>query len=255
MRMLWRRLHDDRQGPLRLRDAPLQRHLLECPSHQSRQVEARILSGLKERLMAPELVEAFVDQFNAEIRRSPQVSETKRATLKRALTDIDRKIAGIMRAIEDGNYNPTLTARLSALEADKTKAETNLANAAVPAKLRIHPNLPALYRRKIEQLQEALTPPATQVEAGEIIRSLIGRIELTPAGGTLAVKLYGDPAQIMAFSETDKQKDPVSREAGPILSVVAARGVEPRPSGYETERQMHNQLTLHEQWRSRGSMC
>jgi site-specific DNA recombinase len=186
------------------------------------QLEARILSGLKERLMAPELVKAFVDEFNAEIRRSAQVSETKRTTLKRALTDIERKIAGILRAIEDGNYNPTLTNRLSALEADKAKAETNLANAAAPTKLRIHPNLPALYRRKVEQLQEALGQPATQVEAGEIIRSLIDRIELTPAG-TLAIKLYGDLAQIIAFSETraDKRNGPVSSEAGPVLSVVA----------------------------------
>lgn len=86
-------------------------------------LEARILSGLKERLMAPELVKAFVGEFNAEIRRSAQVSETKRTTLKRALTGIERKIAGILRAIEGGNYNPTLTNRLSVLEADKAKTE------------------------------------------------------------------------------------------------------------------------------------
>ena len=116
-----------------------------------------------------------------------------------------------------------MTKRLSGLETDKAIAETNLANAAVPTKLRIHPNLPALYRRKVEQLQEALSEPATQVEAGEIIRSLIDRIELTPEGDALAIKLYGDLAQIIAFSETsaDKQKGPVSAEAGPILSVVA----------------------------------
>jgi site-specific DNA recombinase len=120
-------------------------------------------------------------------------------------------------------------ADLSALEADKAKAETNLANAAAPPKLRIHPNLPALYRRKVEQLQEALSQPATQVEASEIIRSLIDRIELTPAGGTLAIKLYGDLAQIIAFSEAsgDKRNGPVSSEAGPLLSVVAGRGFEP----------------------------
>ncbi len=193
------------------------------------QLEARILNGLKERLMAPELVKAFVDEFNAEIRRSAQDSETKRTSLKRALTDIERKIAGILRAIEDGNYNPTLTKRLSALETDKAIAETNFANAAVAPKLRIHPNLPVLYRRKVESLQEALSETATQVEAGEIIRSLIDRIELTPDGDTLAIKLYGDLAQIIAFSETraDEQKGPVSDETGPILSVVAGRGFDP----------------------------
>jgi site-specific DNA recombinase len=171
-------------------------------------LEGRILGGLKERLMAPELVKAFVDEFNAEIRRSAQDTESKRTGLKRTLSDVERKIAGIMRAIEDGNYNPTLTKRLSALEADKVKAEADVANAAAPTKLRIHPNLPALYRRKVEHLQEALSEPATQVEAGEIIRSLIDRIELTPAGDTLTIRLYGDLAQIVAFSEAGKQKDP-----------------------------------------------
>src|SRR5260370_24056355 len=146
------------------------------------QLETRILNGLKERLMAPELVKAFVDEFNAEICRSAQDSETKRTTLKRALTDIERKIAGIMRAIEDGNYNPTLTKRLSTLETDKARAETNFANAAVPPKLRIHPNLPVLYRRKVESLQEALSEAATQVEAGESIRSVMYLIDLARGG-------------------------------------------------------------------------
>jgi hypothetical protein len=44
-----------------------------------------------------------------------------------------------LHAIEDGNYNPTLTKRLSALETDKAKAETDLANAAARPELRIHP--------------------------------------------------------------------------------------------------------------------
>lgn len=94
-----------------------------------------------------------------------------------------------MRAIEDGNYNPTLTNCLSALETDKEMVETNFANAPTPPKLCIHPNLPALYRRKVERLREALSEPATQVEAGEIIRSLIDRIELTSEDETLAGRM------------------------------------------------------------------
>src|SRR5260370_24737600 len=124
---------------------------------------------------------------------------------------------------------PTITKRLGALETDKAIAEANFANAAVPPKLRIHPNLPALYRRKVEHLQEALSDAATELEADEIIRSLIDRIELTPEGDMLAIKLYGDLAQIIAFSETSagQQKGPISDEMGPILSVVAGRGFEP----------------------------
>src|SRR5260221_13062565 len=179
--------------------------------------------------MATLLSVATVESYSLRFGNRARESQSAGVGIKRALGDIDRKIAGIMRAIEDGNYNPTLTKRLGVLETDKVKAEADVANAAVPPKLRIHPNLPALYRRKVEQLQEALSEPATQVEAGEIIRSLIDRIELTPEGDALAIKLYGDLAQIIAFSETSAghQKGPVSDEMGPILSVVAGRGFEP----------------------------
>ncbi|SRR5260370_18645672 len=57
------------------------------------QLEARILNGLKERLMAPELVKAFVDEFNAEIRRSTQESETKLRIPTKPATDSDSKEA------------------------------------------------------------------------------------------------------------------------------------------------------------------
>jgi hypothetical protein len=38
--------------------------------------------------MAPEIMKAFVDEFNAEIRRSAQDSESKRVGLRRSLSDI-----------------------------------------------------------------------------------------------------------------------------------------------------------------------
>ncbi len=143
-------------------------------------LENRILVGLKDRLMAPELVEAFVAEYRAELRRAAKDSESTRQVLDRAIADADRKIAGIVRAIEDGKYNPALTTRLTALEADKAAAEAKrLALAPGPA-IEIHPNLPALYRRKVEHLQAALNDPELRVEAGEALRSVITRIVLTP---------------------------------------------------------------------------
>ena len=116
-----------------------------------------------------------------------------------------------------------MTTRLTALEADKAKAEAKLAELAAPPIVQLHPNLPNLYRRKVEQLQVALSEPETRVAAGEIIRSLIARIVLTPVGETLEIKLYGDLAEIVTVSQgTGRQQNgPVSGEAGPLLSVVA----------------------------------
>jgi len=57
--------------------------------------------------MAPDLVAAFVDEFNAEMRKLATSAECKTLAAKRALADIERKLAAIVRAIEDGAYTPT----------------------------------------------------------------------------------------------------------------------------------------------------
>ena len=62
-------------------------------------------------------------------------------------------------------------------------------------------NLGALYAEKVARLAEALNTPDTRDEAGEIIRSLIERIVLTPEGERLKAELYGDLAGILAFCD------------------------------------------------------
>jgi hypothetical protein len=85
--------------------------------------------GFFDAELGSQRVKAFIDEFNAEIGRTAKEKESQstHALLKRALSDIARKITGIMRAIEDGNYTPTLTKRLSVLQTDKAKAEADLA--------------------------------------------------------------------------------------------------------------------------------
>ncbi len=86
----------------------------------------------------------------------------------------------------------------------------------------LHPNLVKLYKRKVANLEEALADPEIRSEAGEILRSLIDRIEITPApdatggpgegnpapddGGTpqppgIAITLYGELAAVIGFAE------------------------------------------------------
>ena len=192
------------------------------------ELESRVLARLKERLMAPELVEVFVVEYRAELRRATQAAEGKRLTVTRALAEVDRKIAGILRAIEDGHYNPTLTSRLSALEAERAELNAKLASLSSAPMIELHPNLAELYRRQVKRLAEALDAPDTRVEAGEAIRSLITRIVLTPAdgGGALQVKLYGDLAEIIAFSEGRRQNEngPAFCEEGPGRWCLWLRG-------------------------------
>ncbi len=190
-------------------------------------IEARVLAGLKDRLMAPDLVAEFVAEFQAEVNRSARAAERRAAATRRDLAAVERRIAGILTAIEDGNYNPTLTARLTELEARKTTLEADLAAAGPPPVVRLHPNLPAVYRDNVARLEQALDTDDTRAEAAEIIRGLIDRIVLTPTDDGLAAELHGDLAQILALCDGAKDKRghkcelPGTGVPGSQLSVVA----------------------------------
>jgi site-specific DNA recombinase len=144
---------------------------------------------------------------------------------KRALAEIERKLAAIVRAIEDGAYTHTLKTRLTALEQEKApQTETRLRAGKRAPVLRLHTNLPELYRSKIGRLAEALNAPETVTEAAEVMRGLIDRIVLTPVAGELRAELHGDLAVLARFAQEGER-----RSAGnpARLSVVAGVGFEP----------------------------
>jgi hypothetical protein len=155
---------------------------------------------------------------------SPPRPNTKPLLAKRTLAEIERKLAAIVRAVEDGAYTDTLKARLTKLEQEKAQTEARLCAGKRAPVLRLHTNLPELYRSKIGRLAEALNAPQTVTEAAEIMRGLIDRIVLTPGDGELRAELHGDLAVLARFAQERE-----CRFGGnpPGLSVVAGVGFEP----------------------------
>ena len=80
------------------------------------EIEARVLDGLKERLMAPELVREFVRAFQEEANRAAAEREQQFRADRLHLEAVERKIAGIVAAVEEGNYSRALGDRLAELE-------------------------------------------------------------------------------------------------------------------------------------------
>jgi site-specific DNA recombinase len=105
-----------------------------------------------------------------------------------------------VRAIEDGADTPTLKGRLTTLEQEKAQVEARLRAGKPAPVLRLHPNLPELYRSKIERLGEALNAPDTVTETAEILRSLIDRIVLTLVDNALRTELHSDLAVLASFA-------------------------------------------------------
>ncbi len=194
------------------------------------EIEARVLEGLKERLLAPALVAEFVRGFQEEveaIRRERHAGIAQRAKTR---AEVERKISGLMGAIEDGFYEPAMKARLKDLQAERDTLAVG-DDDATEAELTIlsHPALPDLYRRKVEQLEAVLDGP-DRTEAMDVIRSMIERVDLHPrAGGKgLDAALYGDLAAILAACAGAKTAEaPAISRSGLQLSVVAGTGFEP----------------------------
>ena len=181
-------------------------------------LEDRVLSGLKERMMAPDLVAASVDEFNAEMRKLATSAERETLAAKRTLAEIERKLAAIVRAIEDRAYTHTLKARLTTLEQEKVQTEARLHAGKHAPVVRLHTNLPELCRNKIGRLAEALNAPETVTEAADVMRGLIDRIVLTPAAGELRAELHGDLAVLARFAQEGERR---SHGNPARLSVVA----------------------------------
>jgi site-specific DNA recombinase len=185
------------------------------------EIEARVLAGLKERLMAPELVREFIRAFQEEANRAAAELEQQVRADRLHLEAIERKIAGIVAAVEEGNYSRALGDRLAELERQQEVLRDRLSGAP-PSVVRLHPRLAEIYAEKVKQLETSLNDPAIREQAADVLRPLIDRIELSPLGDGKGVDavLHGDLAEILAFCN---QSDtlPQTGVSGSQLSVVA----------------------------------
>jgi len=202
-----------------------------------RRIETRVLGGIKEGLLAPELVADFVRGYAEELAAAEREAGRQRTRAEAELADVDRRLAGVLSAIEAGAFSETLRARLDELEGRKAELKATLSaatEAAPPA--RLHPASAELYRSRVAELEAALNDPEFKTEAAEMLRGLIERVVLTPdeaAQDGLRVELYGDLAELMALPAREapgRARNPAPgtgvrrRGAGGQLSVVAGAG-------------------------------
>jgi len=191
-------------------------------------LETRMLAGLRDRLMAPEVAAAAMRAYAEETNRLNREQRSSGDADRKALADIEKKLKEIVTAIEDGGYSRPLMARLHDLEAKQNELTERLSRTPVDIP-DIHPNVAGIYRRKVERLAEALQRPQERDEAAASIRALIERITLTPGPrrGQIDATLHGDLRTILEWTERRKQNTPGAGLAGVSVSVVAGAGFEP----------------------------
>ncbi len=186
--------------------------------------EESVLDGLKSRLMEPELVEEFIAEYHRELNRSSGHRDAERRRQEKELHLADQGIRAIIESIKAGFRTDAMREELEVLDTRKKELTTTLAS-TTSNPVRLHPNLAAVYRAKVEQLREALNQHDTRTEATTILRGLIDKIRLVPDGKELRIHLIGQLAALMAIGQKQLQPSPGRTELQ--LTLVAGAGFEP----------------------------
>ena len=141
----------------------------------------------------------------------------------------------MIRAIEDGLYQPSMKERMAALEAEKAQLVAELAAKPEPTPVALHPNLPLLYRKKVEELEAAAGRPGARARGDGGDPRVITRIVLTPRpeggmDGDARGRSGADPGDLRRAPNAERPPGAGGRSgAVPAsqVSVVAGAGFEP----------------------------
>ena len=114
-------------------------------------LEAFVLDLIRERMMRPEAVKAFVAEYHRRINSGRDDATAERDRNRKTLETGQRRLEGLYDAVADGIRTPGILARIESLETETRLAEAGLA-APAPSPVRLHPNLADLYRDRVAEL-------------------------------------------------------------------------------------------------------
>ena len=120
------------------------------------------------------------------------------------LPETKRKIAQVIRAIEDGGDTKMLAPRLNDLSAQLQELDARLALGRSYDVVVLHPQAAARYAAKVADIQTALsTGDAASVEAIALVRNLVQRVRVIPAarGEPVGLEIAGDLAALLTVNE------------------------------------------------------
>ena len=185
------------------------------------ELEARVLTALRTKLVDPELFAHFCVVFTQEMNRLRMEARSGIGLAEAELAKIRREIDKILDLyLKDALSVDMVRERSRGLEIRKAELERFLAEAQEPPPM-LHPSMALQYRRRVQQLYDALQgdDEARRVEAADTLRTLVDQIILTPAGDRLEIDVQGDLAGILAISA--QSKNPAALATGAQVKMVA----------------------------------
>ncbi|WP_193747162.1 zinc ribbon domain-containing protein, partial [Leisingera sp. ANG-M6] len=104
-------------------------------------LEDRVLNGLKDQLLHPDLIAEFTRAYQTEYNRLAGTIQQDRAKAERELVQVNSKISNIIEATSDGMFHPSMKDKMTALEVRKEELEAELQEAPSEPPILLHPSL------------------------------------------------------------------------------------------------------------------
>ena len=185
-------------------------------------LEEVVLNLLRERLMRPEAVAAFVASVGREMNAGRAEETATRARLEAERAQVTRRLDGLYDAIADGLRTAGLKIKLEEMELRLAEIDAKL-RAPEPTAVRIHPQLSEIYRRKVEELSETLADPGIRPMALETIRGLIQSVTVHEMASGVRIDLDGAITALVGLAQPGAEVIVGSCS----VEVVAGVGFEP----------------------------
>lgn len=169
-------------------------------------LEQRVLGALREQMLAPDYVKAYVAEYHRARAEGQAAQRAGRARLERRLSDAEARMRRLAAAIADNVMEAADARELIAsirTERDACRAELD-SIAAADDVIALHPGAGEIYRRRIEDLSEALKGSDEKREKARAgIRALIDCIVVRPRenGRGVDLELQGRLAELLNMAK------------------------------------------------------
>jgi hypothetical protein len=164
------------------------------------ELEGVVLDLLRDRLMRPEAVAAFITSVSREMNAGRAEESAARARLDAERGQITRRLDGLYEAIADGLRTAGLKTKLEEMEARLAEIDVKLA-APAPSPVRLHPQLSEIYRRKVEELSKTLADPEIRPMALETMRGLIQSVTVHETVDGVRIDLAGAITALVGLAQ------------------------------------------------------
>ena len=185
----------------------------------------KLEEGLRQRPMAPEMVEEFVAAYSEEVNRHRREATAARAGKERALAEVRRKLDKLIEALIEGYRTAGLQQKLEELEARKAALEQEL-TADPPPPVRLHPNLAQVYRGKVGGCTRRWPMPGCATRRSASCAGCSSAWRSTRARTGCRVEIVGAIVTMVELG-LDAKQAALPVEAAGSVKVVAGAGFEP----------------------------